>query len=360
MLSAAAQAQLHAQAHQLLEQAVIMALFASDNDLALPCDDDPCAVLPCNEDTDVVLPNDDDPGEIIVHTQTLKRSTMTSGTVKKKPSVKKNSGTVKKKPSVTKNSGTVKKKRASGGPGHREFVLGLPSNRMEFPTGLGPPKPPCDCHHFWEIYSPPRVAPLVSNHGKTAPRSLDLKTGWDLTNPEQLLNMQKDINLNRPCCVLVCPPCTALCGLMTSNWTRMTKASREQKCTTGIYHLDVAVSLMKFQVDHNSFYIFEHPVGSLCWQRENLKDVPGEEVVFHQCMVGLKAPGPDGLPMKKPTKIKTNVPNLVNALRSLRCKGHHKHQTMQGSLHGVRLSAYAAEYPSELAELFATYVCKLP
>ena len=81
MLSAAAQAQLHAQAHQLLEHDVIMTLFASDNDQSLPCDDDPCAVLPCNDDTDVVLPNDGDPGEIIVHTQTLKRSTRTSGQV---------------------------------------------------------------------------------------------------------------------------------------------------------------------------------------------------------------------------------------------------------------------------------------
>ena len=140
----------------------------------------------------------------------------------------------------------------------------------------------------------------------------------------------------------------------------MTKACREQKCTTGIYHLDVAVSLMKFQVEHNNFYIFEHPEGSLCWQRENLKDVPGEEVVFHQCMVGLKAPGPGGLPMKKPTKIKTNVPNLVNALRSLRCNGTHKHGEHHQKINGVKVSAYAAEYPSELIELFATYVCKLP
>ena len=347
MLSAAAQAQLHAQAHQLLVHDVIMTLFAPNNDLALPCDDDPGAALPCNDDTDVALPNDDDPGEIIVHTQTLKRSRMTSGTVKKKPLVKKTSGTVKKKP-------------ASGGPGHHEFVLGLPSNRIEFPTGLGPPKPPCDRHHFWEIYSPPRVAPLVSNHGKTAPRSLDLKTGWDLTNPEHLLNMQHDINLNRPCCVLVRPPCTPLTVGMWNNWAQMTKECREQKCTTGIYHLDVAVSLMKFQVDHNNFYIFEHPERSLCWQRENLKDVPGEEVVFHQCMVGLKAPGPDGLPIKKPTKIKTNVPHLVNALKSLRCNGHHKHHIVQGTKDGVKLSAHAAEYPSELVELFATYVCKLP
>ena len=347
MLSAAAQAQLHAQAHQLLEHDVIMALFASDNDQALPCDDDPGTVLPCNEDTDVVLPNDDD---VVVRTQTLKRSTRTSGTVTKKPSVKKNSGTVKTKP-------------ASGGPGHHEFVLHLPSNRMEFPTGLGPPKPPCDRHHFWEIYSPPRVAPVVSKHGKTAPRSLDLKTGWDLTNPEDLLNMQHDINLNRPCCVMVRPPCTALHWGLGSNWTRMTRERREQKCTTGIYHLDVSVSLMKFQVDHNNFYIFEHPEKSLCWQRENFKAIPGEEVVFHQCMVGLKAPGLlGGLPIKKPTKIKTNVPNLVNALRSLRCNGtnkHGKHHQKSWSL-GVKVSAYAAEYPSELIELLATYVCKLP
>ena len=87
MLTAAAQAQLHAQTHQFLVHGVIMTLLASQQCLclALPCDDDPGVVLPCNGHTDVALPNDDAPREIIVHTQTLKRSMMTSGTVKKKP-----------------------------------------------------------------------------------------------------------------------------------------------------------------------------------------------------------------------------------------------------------------------------------
>ena len=34
---------------------------------------------------------------------------------------------------------------------------------------------------FWEVFSPPRIAPLWRQDGYSAPYSIDLLTGWDLS-----------------------------------------------------------------------------------------------------------------------------------------------------------------------------------
>ena len=333
------------------------------------------------------LPSDDDPDENALHTCAIDKNSEVD--VSKLPVVKKRpsgnvttidnsfkvdvsrQSVVKKKPSgnvAVKKRVVVKGKQKTintekpgpeQGLSWRDFILAVPSVPMPIPADLPPAKHPSLQHCFWEVFSPPRVAPFIYMYGKSGIRSLDLATGWDLSNEQQLRSMQCDLSANRPRCALACPPCTQMSQLMASNWWRMARQKREDAATHGVFLLAVALYVQNFQVEHSNFYIFEHPKGSLAWQRPEVQDVPGELVDIDQCMFGLAAP--DGRLMKKPTTIKTNIHSLAVALKSPGhiCDGSHEHVTIEGAMDGVRLSNFASRYPPKLCDLFAKHVCAL-
>ena len=275
-----------------------------------------------------------------------------------KKGVKKAIGKTKPKKVTSAEKKGKKKIVKQEGPGWKAFVLGLPTMPF-YVFDSGKALPSTNRHHFWEIFSVPRVAPCVTALGKLAPRSLDIKTGWDFTNKQHVANLVNDLNAYRPLCVLTCPPCTTMSQLMACNWWRMNREKREAQAKQGMSFVDLSVEIWNFQLKCNHFYIFEHPKGSLVWQRDNVKEVPGDEVTFDQCMLGLKAPGQDGNYIKKRTTIKTNVPGLANALRQYQCHGRHTHQRVEGNFNGVKLSTYSAHYPPEMCAVLASHISRL-
>ncbi len=209
-------------------------------------------------------------------------------------------------------------------------------------------------HHFWEIFSPERIAPHVRALGKSAPRSIDLLTGWDLLNETHQHNLIEDLAKCRPKVLMLSPPCTIFSTLMASNWFRMQPESRQAKACAGIKLLDFAVELMALQNAKRRVYIFEHPQGARSWKRLNLVRLPGHTVTFDMCMFGLQAP--DGLYMKKSTTFKTNSYEVVDALNGFRCLHKHEHTRIQGVQRGQRLSELAAKYPKGLCQKLANII----
>lgn len=313
------------------------------------------------------LPSDDefadgDLLQVCQRKQQKKKDVRKQQTVRKqqkKKAKKAKSKTKPQKATSAKKKGGKKKIYKQEGPGWKEFILGLSSVSFPFPVGPRLGMPPTNPHHFWEVFSPPRVSPVVSALGKLAPRSLDIKTGWDFTNKQHVASMITDLDANRPLCVLTCPPCTTMSRLMATNWWRMRREKREDQATVGMSFVDLSVHIWNFQLECAHFYIFEHPEGSLVWQRDNVNEVPGDKVSFDQCMLGLKAPGPNGKYMKKRTTIKTNVPGLANALRQYQCHGRHEHQRVEGQINGVKISQYSAQYPADMCSVLASHICRL-
>ncbi len=205
--------------------------------------------------------------------------------------------------------------------------------------------------HFWEIYCPPRIAPLLPSMNA---RSFDLQNGWNLDDVHSRGKVMDQHMVRKPLVTLCCPPCTMFSTLMFGNWFRMEKIGREARLKTGLSQLKFAMSICERQVNTNAYYIFEHPHGALSWGMDEVVDLDGVMVEFHQCRFGLH--GPDGELLKKPTIIKTNIPSLVDALKGMMCKGDHKHGTTTGQHKGKVVTKWSQVYPPALCDLIAKEV----
>ena len=114
--------------------------------------------------------------------------------------------------------------------------------------------------------------------------------------------------------------------------------------------LDLAIAIMKFQCEHDNFYIVEHPLNALSWQRLSRRNVPGSKLSIDMCMVGLTAP--NGLFMKKATGVQSSIPGLAARFEGLLCTGKHAHEEIQSS-QGIKLSILASQYPEKFCTLIA-------
>ena len=124
----------------------------------------------------------------------------------------------------------------------------------------------------------------------------------------------------------------------------------------------LAISVAAHQVQRGCFYLFEHPHNATSWQLPAMLELEGDTVDFDQCMVGLVGPkSPDGeaLPIKKRTRIKTNLPGLVEALSGLDCDGSHDHVRISGQQHGRVMSKWSQVYPAPLCNIISECVLRV-
>ena len=68
-----------------------------------------------------------------------------------------------------------------------------------------------------EVYSPVRVAEVCKKHGLVAGQSLDLRTGWDLTDPEHQKKAIEILKKDEPTMLICSPPCTKFSRLQELN-----------------------------------------------------------------------------------------------------------------------------------------------
>lgn len=125
----------------------------------------------------------------------------------------------------------------------------------------------CTC---WELYSVPRIAPHVRELGGTCRRSYDIKTFWDLGQEGLQRTVLSDISVLQPYAVVLSPPCTWVSMLMHSNWKRVSKYKRILNLLEALGHIDFSMWIAALQHECDRLFIFEHPHGSLAWQRESV------------------------------------------------------------------------------------------
>ncbi|CAE7272121.1 unnamed protein product [Symbiodinium microadriaticum] len=142
--------------------------------------------------------------------------------------------------------------------------------------------PPGRCH-LWEIFSPPRVGPMIRQLGGRCTRSIDLKTYWNLSDTDIQRQLLQDVISLRPYCLMLSPPCTYLCKMMYSNWGKMQETPREESLRQAILYMDIAVWLCELQVQLKAYYVLEHPAHALSWQRSNVPCHGGpQQFLMHQ------------------------------------------------------------------------------
>ena len=165
--------------------------------------------------------------------------------------------------------------------------------------------------HFWEIYSRPRIAPLVRELGMRSLRSIDVTwlstvgffqpvsfciicmcwkppqglkkclrfsrelenievdNFWDLRDPKIQHMLLSDLVSLKPFFTMLSPPCTHLCQYMFSNWGRMDALTKYELLHQAIGHIDVSCWIAMVQLATHSYYCIENPEGSQAWNRDN-------------------------------------------------------------------------------------------
>ena len=145
---------------------------------------------------------------------------------------------------------------------------------------------------------------------------------------------------------------------MASNGLRMPVEQREANASDGIWFLLLSVAIAKYQDDHGNYYMLEHPAKSTIWNRPEVTSLRGECVEFDMCMMGLATPK-SHTPLKKATKIKTNLKLLADQFRNKKCDNTHKHVEVQSTFEGVKLSTYSQIYPQPMCKAIADVVGRL-
>ena len=123
---------------------------------------------------------------------------------------------------------------------------------------------------LWEVFSVPRLGPSVRSKGGQCRRSYDLRNFWDLTEESFQRTLIQDVCLFHPLALMLSPPCTFLCQLMHSNWSRMDANKRLMSLTQGCNMVDFCCWLAEIQIIHGCIFALEHPAGSLAWQRASV------------------------------------------------------------------------------------------
>lgn len=127
---------------------------------------------------------------------------------------------------------------------------------------------PCD---VWEIYSVPRLGPVMRSMGGLSRRAYDLRNFWDFSQEDYRRLLIQDVTMLRPKYLMLCPPCRFVCLLMASNWGRMKNYDEKMlSLTDALGHIDLSMWLAWFQILQGNFFAFEHPQGSLAWGRDSV------------------------------------------------------------------------------------------
>ena len=134
----------------------------------------------------------------------------------------------------------------------------------------GPDPEPMTRCHAWELFSKPRCTPKIRSLNGRARRSYDLAHWWDLGEWGFLRLVIQDLLLLRPLFIIVSPPCTMLCQLQRSNWNRMNRQRRWLRLEEGLRLIDCAMWMAMVQISLGLFFVFEHPAGSLAWDRPSV------------------------------------------------------------------------------------------
>ena len=200
-----------------------------------------------------------------------------------------------------------------------------------------------------EIYSPERLKLHNGNRNLRVNYSIDLLTGWDLGQDETRKKLVGYTKALRPKVLVISPPCTVWCALMTSNWYRMKTEKRERQFREGQLHLEFAMLLVLLQISMGRKFVLEQPLCAKSWDHPYMKVIQSyadvASVSLDMCQFGLVSPALK-MAMMKPTKVLTNLHTLTPKLVGKKCPRDHDHKMVQGMEYGIKLSKWAQIYPA--------------
>ena len=84
----------------------------------------------------------------------------------------------------------------------------------------------------------------------------------------------------QPKSLFLSPPCTWVSLLKHSNWSRVPREKRVINSVQACGLIDFSMWLAEHQVQSNNIFGFEHPGGSLAWERDSECDLTALDPVL--------------------------------------------------------------------------------
>ena len=194
-----------------------------------------------------------------------------------------------------------------------------------------------------ELFSPPRFAKAAEAQGLVG-KSYDIKQGFDLTDCQTQVTVDKEIDQMSPELLVLCPPCTYWGGWDNLNRIYRSPIENARLNRSKRTQVKFCVSQADKQIARGGSILFEHPWGSEVWNLPEFKHLVDQFGVERtdMCSFGLCCPDTQ-LPIQKASGILTSSQEIKAVLT--RCPGCSQHRQVAGRLSDGRLvSEFVAEY----------------
>eukprot|EP00438_Fugacium_kawagutii_P011007 Skav220594 [mRNA] locus=scaffold2744:89020:94746:+ [translate_table: standard] len=191
-----------------------------------------------------------------------------------------------------------------------------------------------------EIYSPPRVVAAATMRGLRASLSVDLDTGYDLSQPHVRQDVRRQLQQRRPRLLVTSPPCTKFSPMQN---IRAYPERLAEELGPAIEHMNFSMILQEDQLDRGDHGLHEHPDLATSWGLPKVKQYLSHDEVLlvksHQCRFGLRI---RGRLSRKSTLFTTTCDAIATNLQKL-CQCEEPHQRLESGL-----PQQAQVYPPEL------------
>ena len=119
------------------------------------------------------------------------------------------------------------------------------------------------CVDVMEVFSPGRFTRKTGAFDLRGGMALDLRTGWNLSDPEHTKKAWEIWEESRPVLLVTSPMCKAFSVLQN-----LSKDSEKHRATLeeGVAHLKFCMEMAKAQLAAGRYFLYEHPWSAWSWK----------------------------------------------------------------------------------------------
>ena len=128
------------------------------------------------------------------------------------------------------------------------------------------------CVDVMEVFSPGRFTRKTGAFDLRGGMALDLRTGSNLSEPEQVKKAWEIWEESRPVLLVMSPMCKAFSVLQN-----LSKDSEKYRATLeeGVAHLNFCMEMSKAQLAAGRYFLYEHPWSAWSWKLKPVAEVMG-------------------------------------------------------------------------------------
>ena len=194
-----------------------------------------------------------------------------------------------------------------------------------------------------------RMSQTAAQSGLRCGQPIDLRTGFDLSNPQSQKKVLDILDKQQPTVVFMAPVRGPFSQLQNLN-----SPSVHEKMKRAMPMIDFCIKIAEHQIRRGRYFIIENPQTSRMWYTKSfqrlLKEYDVDWDTLHMCAFGMKEIKGDYY--YKPTSLMFNVPRDVMQVIFKTCpnrnsgKQSHQHETVMGNVPGCGpRSKLAQVYP---------------